>query len=411
MLKDHVGVSATLPEGASAANMRAGFGFGEWNTIFETGQGGPGSVSPEFEGVRWPLSWSDSTETKEGDLATSWHAPHMEDWETRVLAIKDDGTEIAPTSRNESNDQVSYRFPKLPVTQLKKLQFQVRRVFWVEFRGIKLAPSEAAQAQAPSSFQLHQDHTNTTPDSVEARWEVTAGSPGWVTLRFMGEQQSAQLRKGKDGHFRAEIRARLSLSRTPNWARLQFAAEANGAESDANFEEPAGAWFASVMSNVAKDGQHMQREVPLMHIGPRSLILAISGAQPTKLGDPANLTCGEVRVQLYGNSLTVTMVFDEPDQGKIELFGRGINMSNPQFSRLEPQVAGSKAKHRWTWQTLTTIGEGERPDLQQRLEEQFLRRNVPIYPGEILTLFSVPTASGRNAMAELGAREAGLEKR
>ncbi len=139
-LADHQAIVATLPATLRATDIRIGFGFGEWETVFESGQGGPGGTSPTHRGVMWKIGWSAPLETKDGETVTNWTAPRDPDWETRVIAVKNDGTEVTAANRSSANDQTTWRFRDLPVQEIKSFNFQVRRVQWVEFHGIKLAP-------------------------------------------------------------------------------------------------------------------------------------------------------------------------------------------------------------------------------------------------------------------------------
>jgi hypothetical protein len=66
-LPDHQTIAATLPATLRATDIRIGFGFGEWATVFGSGQGGPGGTNPMHDGVRWQLGWSAPLETKNGE--------------------------------------------------------------------------------------------------------------------------------------------------------------------------------------------------------------------------------------------------------------------------------------------------------------------------------------------------------
>ncbi len=57
-LAGHEAIAAKLPATLRATDIRIGFGFGEWEAVFETGQGGPGGTSPTHKGVMWKLGWS-----------------------------------------------------------------------------------------------------------------------------------------------------------------------------------------------------------------------------------------------------------------------------------------------------------------------------------------------------------------
>jgi hypothetical protein len=136
-----------------ATDIRIGFGFGEWATVFGSGQSGPGSTSPMHDGVRWQLGWSAPIETKDGETVTNWTVPRNPDWETRVIAVKSDDTEVTTGNRSSANDQTTWRFANLPLSQVKDFRFQVRRVQWVEFRDVTLAPSGnvAPESSTPAS--------------------------------------------------------------------------------------------------------------------------------------------------------------------------------------------------------------------------------------------------------------------
>ncbi|MEO7317874.1 MAG: hypothetical protein ABIZ56_02675, partial [Chthoniobacteraceae bacterium] len=139
-LAGYQAIAATLPATPRAADIRIGFGFGEWETVFDSGSSGPGSTSPTHHGVMWKLGWSAPLETKDGETVSNWSASRNPDWETRVLAVKNDGSEVTTANRSSANDQTTWRFSGLPVAQVKTFHFQVRRVQWIEFHGIALRP-------------------------------------------------------------------------------------------------------------------------------------------------------------------------------------------------------------------------------------------------------------------------------
>ena len=140
-LTGYQAIAATLPATLGATDIRIGFGFGEWETVFDSGSSGPGSTSPRHQGVMWKLGWSAPLETKDGETVSNWSVSRDPDWETRVVAVKNDGSEVTTANRSSANDQTTWRFSGLPVAQVKTFHFQVRRVQWVEFRGIELAPA------------------------------------------------------------------------------------------------------------------------------------------------------------------------------------------------------------------------------------------------------------------------------
>ncbi|HZJ15837.1 MAG TPA: protein kinase [Chthoniobacteraceae bacterium] len=160
-LPDHQAIAAALPATLRATDIRIGFGFGEWVTVFGSGQSGPGSTNPMHDGVRWQLGWSAPLETKNGETVTNWTVPRNPDWETRVVAVKSDDTEAATGNRSSANDQTTWRFTDLPLAQVKDFRFQVRRVQWIEFRGVALAPQSAAATRSADqrSIDALQDET------------------------------------------------------------------------------------------------------------------------------------------------------------------------------------------------------------------------------------------------------------
>jgi hypothetical protein len=405
-LPDHIMVSASLPARAATADIRAGFGFGNWNTIQHTGQGGPGSVSPHFEGVRWKLSWGEPVEAKGGDLVVNWNASRHHDWETRLIAVKNDDSEVASDNRSIANDQTSWRFTGLSITQVKGFRFQVRRVLWVEFSDIALKTDLPPVAAPPVTFELFQRAMTGNSEAIQARWDVKTATPAWATVRFMGMQHSVQLKPGQNGLHETHISANLLLSRTPGWARFQCSTSEG--EASMSFAEPAGNWFPDAEKDVAKDGQHSQLQIPLIRMGMRAVTLELSGVQPPRVDQPANLYCEEVHVFTHNTNydeLSVSLFFLERAPGNIEVVGRGLNQPNPEFRAGEADRDGVKVPSRhWTWKTRTKLDEAGIKDLKQRLEAQFLRKETLVYLGETLTVFSVPTPDGSQATADLGAR-------
>ena len=133
-------LTAKLPATLSDTDIRAGFGFGEWTTIYETGTQSVGGVSPTHEGTQWKLGWSSAIETKDGTIISNWNAPIERDWESRVVAVKKDATFATTNNHTRGQNQTEWRFAGFPLADVKAFAFQVRRVQWVEFSGIKLGP-------------------------------------------------------------------------------------------------------------------------------------------------------------------------------------------------------------------------------------------------------------------------------
>ncbi len=115
-------------------------GSGSWETIFTNGLGGPGGTEIQRGGMKWQLGFSAPLETKEGATVSIWTAPRHDAWETRVIAVRNDGTEVANGTRSSANDQATWTFADLPLATVRDFHFQVRHVDWVEFRDIALAP-------------------------------------------------------------------------------------------------------------------------------------------------------------------------------------------------------------------------------------------------------------------------------
>ena len=63
------------------------------------------------------------------------------DWQARVVAVNMAGEDIPTTKESRINDQAEWRFPGLTLSSVKEFRFQVRRMEWIELRGIALAPA------------------------------------------------------------------------------------------------------------------------------------------------------------------------------------------------------------------------------------------------------------------------------
>jgi serine/threonine protein kinase len=175
-------VTARLPSSQRDTDIRVGIGFGEWTTIFEAGPQSVGGVSPSHEGVTWTLGWSSAIETKDGTIISNWNAPRERDWNTRVVAVKKDGATVATNDHSTGQNQTEWRFSGFPLADVRAFAFQVRRVQWVEFRGIKLAPNQpAVKSAAPAGTELQDQAIRLArerPESARIRFDAgTASEP------------------------------------------------------------------------------------------------------------------------------------------------------------------------------------------------------------------------------------------
>ncbi len=420
----NIGLTARLPAKSSTADIRVGFGFGEWETIFDSGSQSVGGSSPLHEGVRWKLGWSAAIETKDGEIISNWNVKPNRDWESRVVAVKNNGEIVATNNRTTGQDQTEWRFSSVPMHELKTFYFQVRRVQWVEFRGIKLAPSGAvAKSTATAAdFDLHQNMTEKSEDSIEAQWLAGSDSPGWVTARFGEFEQSTQMRRGTDGRYKAQVHARLTLSRTPGWARLELTTDdgtGQKAKDDINFEEPSRGWFAKVFADTAKDGLHKRGTIPLLQIGTEPVTLTVSNDHPapTRPSFAAFALTEVYCVAMDARNIALGVEWESESRKGPELFVRSEKLGEPAVTERDAVVSGVPAKRqRRAWQlALSDLSpelatDAGRDALKKRIAEAWLDKPTPIRVGEEKLIFSVPLADGKEGRVFLATRPRGGSK-
>ena len=210
-LAGHQAVAATLPATLRATDIRIGFGFGEWETVFGSGTNGPGGTNPFHDGVRWQLGWSAPLETKNGETVTNWTVPRNPHWETRVIAVKSDGTEVTTGNRSSANEQTTWRFADLPLAQVRDFRFQVRRVQWIEFRGVALAPSaSASRDHSTAAAPLEEEGISLARErvvSTQRKFEAGVAAP----LEVAAAERDFAIAQARGNATKiAEIRVRFS---------------------------------------------------------------------------------------------------------------------------------------------------------------------------------------------------------
>jgi hypothetical protein len=92
------------------------------------------------EGVNWQITHGEAHATADGAVVVTVSSePHLS-WESRVVAVTDDETELPFSQVSRMGAQAEWRFDKLPLASVRELRFQVRPIRWVDFRGIALRP-------------------------------------------------------------------------------------------------------------------------------------------------------------------------------------------------------------------------------------------------------------------------------
>ncbi len=88
----------------------------------------------------WEVTHGSAVEAKDGDLSVTFSNGRHTDWQSRIVAVIMSGEEIPTEKESRVNDQTEWRFPGQTLSAVKEFRFQVRRMEWIEFRGIALAP-------------------------------------------------------------------------------------------------------------------------------------------------------------------------------------------------------------------------------------------------------------------------------
>ena len=275
---------------------------------------------------------------------------------------------------------------------------------WREFRR----KNEEQKAAASAPFFLRQTSVQSSNSSIEARWAIHSAAPGWLTATYGDLITTVPLRQTADGQYRGEIQAQLQLSRTPGNARLALTAADGGGESstvEANFEEPPGDWLPSVLTDAAKEGEHIRGPVPIMLVGMRPVMLTVSADRITPSKVTTTLMGTKAEAFLDSGTLLVALAFDENSQGALAM-GQSVGMAAPQFFADQP-VPGGPARSRveWSWKAPATIDEAGRLALETKLKATLTGHKLTIAAGERLTLFKVPSLGGGEWRAVLTAEQ------
>ena len=151
-LPGYASAAASLPESVERANVKVGVAYEPWQMV---SQNAPNN-SMEFTGVvggcEWKVTHGVGVDTKAGEVLVTFSYIPFLDWETRVVAVKQDNTEVSATRTSRINHQSEIYFSGLTLAEVRFFRFQVRPFRWVEFRGIALAPVERqVQAASPSN--------------------------------------------------------------------------------------------------------------------------------------------------------------------------------------------------------------------------------------------------------------------
>ncbi len=140
-LPGYLAIAAALPDSRDRTNIKLGLASGNWRTM---ASGEPNSIagtSVHHDGVQWEITRGTAVETKDGSLAITFTSTRHADWQDRVIAVNAADEEITTKNSSQVGAQTEWIFPGLTLTAVKEFRFQVRRMDWIEFRGIALAPA------------------------------------------------------------------------------------------------------------------------------------------------------------------------------------------------------------------------------------------------------------------------------
>ncbi|HXG48820.1 MAG TPA: hypothetical protein VNO52_14435, partial [Methylomirabilota bacterium] len=142
-------LQASFPAAPRRGGMRLGFGLVAWQTASVHGVDGrtvrraatPGL--PSIEAQLHQVSESDG----EAQLTLLARYP-MRDWQMKVVAINRRGEESVTVSSRGSPGREgqagvwSYRFWRLPLSEVKEFRVMMRPIHWIEFRDLPLLPDD-----------------------------------------------------------------------------------------------------------------------------------------------------------------------------------------------------------------------------------------------------------------------------
>ncbi len=161
---------ACAPE-AKQVNVRLGIADGDWQVIksLEAGpnnHGGDSKTSGE-DGI-WVAQFQ-VVKGKSGDVALSFLYSRREEWETRMVAVKSDGSTM-PLSYNQSDSDLHHGLVSLlenEFSQIRWIQLQRRKYQWMEFRNVSLESGHPTQLQIRDAAASNND-----PQTAKAFREV-----------------------------------------------------------------------------------------------------------------------------------------------------------------------------------------------------------------------------------------------
>ena len=160
-----------VPPAQRTGMVRAGIASGSWHTLYAVQNETAGTWKwAQHGGLNWKVYQGPQVLDPRGDMVVSLLYETPPDWETRVTAVAEDGTELTDGLLSRGNDNVNWTFHthgKLA----REVRFQVRPIDWVEFRDIALLPPAGAP-EAPTAVPL--------PDAalkLEAKVETLPAAP------------------------------------------------------------------------------------------------------------------------------------------------------------------------------------------------------------------------------------------
>jgi hypothetical protein len=152
--------STSLRPGTRRVDFRVGISMGAWETVASRKPDSAGTSSFNCEGRQWKVTFykaktvhnataGDITQVSVATTVT-WPA-HYGKLTRRLVVVTSDGCERATGEGDYAKQEIDAVFPRLPVSSIQEVRFQVRPYYWVEFKNVSLQSGRKTHVQVVSS--------------------------------------------------------------------------------------------------------------------------------------------------------------------------------------------------------------------------------------------------------------------
>jgi len=164
----------SCPPGARQMSLKVGVAEGDWQTVFPLNMPTASSAmtsreTSDTEGM-WK-AYTEATEGRGGDVALAFHYSASDDFETRMVCVKTDGT-VSPLQGHGSQGAGGLinsitTMSAGEYSQIKEFQLQKRRYQWVEFHNVSLEFGHKTSVETVNAPGLSGSAAGTTANNPQ----------------------------------------------------------------------------------------------------------------------------------------------------------------------------------------------------------------------------------------------------